>query len=111
MDRRRGERFDIISPVLASLTIVTPEVSTTHQVELLELGANGALVGSREPFEVRQGGWLAASLGGIPFSARVELMRVEPATSPDGRGRYLVALSFVGVAERDLTALKRFLGV
>jgi hypothetical protein len=111
MDRRRAERFEIISAVLASLTIVAPEISTTYAVELLEIGSNGALVAARESLEAGQEGWFSASLSAIPFSARVELVRVEPATLADGRGRYVMALSFRGMAARDLTALKRFLGV
>jgi hypothetical protein len=110
MDRRRAERFEIISAVLASLTIVAPEISTTYAVELLEIGSNGALIAAREPLQAGQEGWFSASLSAIPFSARVELVRVEPALV-DGSGRYLMALSFRGMAARDLTALKRFLGV
>lgn len=111
MDRRRAERFEILVPLLASLTLVAPEVSTTHQVELLELASSGALVATAEVFDAGQGGWLSATLGGYSFSARVDLLRVEIAARADGREWRLVAMKFAGVSERDSVVLRRFLGV
>jgi hypothetical protein len=111
MDRRRAERFEILVPLLATLTLVTPEVSTTHQVELLELASSGALLATVEALEAGQGGWLSASLEGYSFSARVDLLRVETAARADGRELRLVALKFAGVSGRDLVVLRRFLGV
>jgi len=111
MDRRRAERFEILVPLLATLTLLTPEVSTTHQVELLELASSGALLATVETIGAGQGGWLSARLGGHSFSARVDLLRVETAARADGRELRLVALKFAGVSERDLVVLRQFLGV
>lgn len=111
MDRRRAERFEILAPLLASLTLVTPEVSTTHQVELLELASTGALAATVESLPAGQGGWLSTALRGHSFSARVDLLRVEIAARADGRVRHVVAMRFAGLSERDLGVLRRFLGV
>lgn len=111
MDRRRAERFEILVPLLATLTLVAPDVSTTHRVELLELASSGALLATVEALEAGQGGWLSATLGGHSFSARVDLLRVETAARRDGHELRLVAIRFAGVAERDLVVLRRFLGV
>jgi hypothetical protein len=110
-DRRRGERFEVISPVLGSLTIETPIASDNYTVELVELGEGGALVASGGTVEAGQSGWFAAVFRGAPFSTRVDIRRVETRVDADGRPRQLIALRFADMAGEKAASLRRFLGL
>jgi PilZ domain-containing protein len=99
-DRRRVARAAITDTQLSVLTLPTP-------VRLLDISLGGVLFESSNAVDVGTRGTLRFNFGGAPFSADVQVQRIEPAGT-DRVGRYLIGAAFVALSRDDQQVIQRF---
>ena len=98
--RRRVARTAITDTELSLLTLPTP-------VRLLDISLSGVLFESANPVDVGTRGTLRFNFAGSPFSADVQVQRLEPARS-ERTGRYLIGAAFVALSRDDQQVIQRF---
>ena len=97
-ERRRHPRFPIESGEAAVLPVAL-------SVRILDISLSGVLVQSRQPAKPGERGRLRLDLGGMPFSADIEVRRVVPGGPADD---YRVGISFVGLSPEHRQMIQRF---
>ena len=74
-------------------------------VRILDISLSGVLVQARQPAKPGDRGRLRLDLGGMPFSADVEVRRVVTGGLPDD---YKVGIAFVGLSTEHRQTIQRF---
>lgn len=98
-DRRRVPRAAIADTELSVLAFPIP-------VRLLDISLGGVLLESSHAVELGTRGTLRFNIGGVPFSAVVEVQRLD---CQHGSGeRYTIGASFVGLSRQDQRVIERF---
>jgi hypothetical protein len=97
-ERRRHPRFPIESGEAAVLPVAL-------SVRILDISLSGVLVQARQSARPGDRGRLRLDLGGMPFSADVEVRRVVPGGLPDD---YKVGIAFVGLSSEHRQTIQRF---
>jgi hypothetical protein len=82
-------------------------VHSAESVRILDLSATGVLLHSQEPVVLRSKALLRLSVGGSPFAAEVEVMRVGPSwQTGDG---YRIAAQFLAITPNHRQFIERFI--
>ena len=82
-------------------------VHSAESVRVLDLSATGVLLQAQDAVTVRSKALLRLSVGGSPFAAEVEVMRVGPASFP-GEG-YRIAAQFLAITPNHRQLIERFI--
>ena len=99
-DRRRVARAVITDTELSVLTLPIP-------VRLLDISLSGVLFESSNAVQIGTLGTLRCNFGGSPFSAEVQVQRIEPSRA-DRTGRHLIGAAFVALSRDDQRVIQRF---
>jgi hypothetical protein len=99
-DRRRVARAVITDTELSVLTLPIP-------VRLLDISLSGVLFESSNAVDVGTRGTLRFNFAGSPFSADVQVQRLEPSGGLRA-GRYLIGAAFVALSRDDQQVIQRF---
>jgi hypothetical protein len=98
-ERRRSPRRIVEGQSLA--------VHSAESVRILDLSTTGVLLQAQDSVGVRSKALLRLSVGGAPFAAEVEVMRVGPAPAPaDG---YRIAAQFLAITPQHRQLIERFI--
>jgi hypothetical protein len=82
-------------------------VHSAESVRILDLSAAGVLLQAQGAVGVRSKALLRLSVGGSPFAAEIEVMRVGPAPQPsDG---YRIAAQFLVITPKHRQLIERFI--
>jgi c-di-GMP-binding flagellar brake protein YcgR len=82
-------------------------VHSAQSVRILDLSAAGVLLQAQDAVSVRSKALLRLSVGGSPFAAEIEVMRVGRAPHPsDG---YRIAAQFLAITPRHRQLIERFI--
>ena len=100
-DRRRVPRALIADTELSVLAFPMP-------VRLLDISLGGVLLESTHPVELGTRGTLRFNFGGVPFSADVQVERLDSTTSDSGADRFSIGASFVALSRQDQRVIERF---
>jgi len=109
-----GERGEHTPPVerrrhpRQRLPAVNLSLPATYNAEVLDISSGGALISTPGHVVKGQRGQLRALLEREPFSAIVEVLRVEPGTHGGTDTRNHVGLSFVSLDDNSRKTLNRF---
>lgn len=101
VERRRHARRPPASDVSISLP-------ATYNVEVLDIGSGGALLSTPGHVAVGQRAQLRTLLDREPFSAIVEVLRVEVGTRAGTERRNHVGLTFVSLDDNSRRTLQKF---
>jgi hypothetical protein len=101
-DERRRHRRQRPGP---DISINLP---ATYNAEVLDISSGGALISTPAHVSPGQRGQLRTLLEREPFSAIVEVLRVEAGTRSGGDRRNHVGLSFVSLDDNSRRTLSRF---
>jgi c-di-GMP-binding flagellar brake protein YcgR len=102
-EKRRYPRFAPIPGTRLS-------VPTVHDVEVADISQNGVLFWCRNPFHVGQRAQIRALLDREPFTASIEVVRLEQQEhSARTDRRHRVGARFVSVDDNSQRNLQRFL--
>lgn len=82
-------------------------VHAAESVRILDLSATGVLLHSQDLVGVRSKALLRLSVGGSPFAAEVEVMRVAPA--PQTGDGYRIAAHFLAITPNHRQLIERFI--
>ena len=82
-------------------------VHSAESVRILELSANGVLLQAQDAVGARSKALLRLSVGGSPFAAEIEVMRVGPA--PQASEGYRIAAQFLAITPRHRQLIERFI--
>ena len=80
-------------------------VHSAESVRVLDLSASGVLLQSRDAVDLRSKAMLRLSVGGSPFAAEIEVMRVAPAAT-DG---FRIAAQFLEITPKHRQLIERFI--
>ena len=82
-------------------------VHSAQSVRILDLSASGVLLQAQDAVGIHSKALLRLSVGGSPFAAEVEVMRVGPAPQPsDG---YRIAAQFLAITPSHRQLIERFI--
>jgi hypothetical protein len=82
-------------------------VHSAESVRILDLSATGVLLQAQDAVGVRSKALLRLSVGGSPFAAEIEVMRVGPAPQPSEGFR--IAAQFLAITPRHRQLIERFI--
>ena len=82
-------------------------VHSAESVRILDLSANGVLLQAQGAVGVRSKALLRLSVGGSPFAAEIEVMRVGPA--PQTSDGYRIAAQFLAITPKHRQLIERFI--
>ena len=82
-------------------------VHSAESVRILDLSANGVLLQAQGAVGVRSKALLRLSVGGSPFAAEIEVMRVGPA--PEQSDGYRIAAQFLAITPKHRQLIERFI--
>jgi len=77
-------------------------------VRLLDISLGGVLLESAHPVERGTRGTLRFNFGGVPFSADVQVERVDPTQSSNGVEKFSIGAAFVSLSRQDQQVIERF---
>jgi hypothetical protein len=97
-ERRRHPRFEIESGEAAVLPVAL-------SVRILDISLAGVLVQARQAAKEGDRGRLRLDLGGMPFTADVEVKRVVSGGAADN---YKIGIAFVGLSSEHRQMIQRF---
>ena len=97
-ERRRAPRYDVAGDQLAVLPV-------SMSVRVLDISLSGVLLESRQPAKEGSRARLRLNVGGVPFSADVEIRRV---TSTGVQGSHQLGAMFVDLAQELKQIITRF---
>lgn len=100
-ERRRHSRHRPAAGIALNLP-------ATYNAEVLDISSGGALISTPGPVAVGQRGQLRTLLEREPFSAIVEVLRVELGTRAGAERRNHVGLGFVSLDDNSRRTLNRF---
>jgi PilZ domain-containing protein len=100
IERRRLPRFDTQIAAVALLP-------SAMNVRVREIGVHGVLLQGSEAVPVGTAGSLRITLGGVPFTADVQVRRVGPSRAGSGLG-YEIAAAFVAIRPEHRQLIERF---
>lgn len=100
-DRRRAPRAVIVDTELSVLAF-------PMQVRLLDISLDGVLLESSHAVEPGTRGTLRFNFGGVPFSADVQVERLDVTRSDAGAERFSIGASFVALSRQDQRVIERF---
>jgi len=100
-ERRRIPRAVIADTELSILAFPIP-------VRMLDISLGGVLLESSHPVEVGARGTLRFNFSGVPFSADVEVERLDASRSDAGAERFTIGASFVALSRQDQRVIERF---
>ncbi|HWI20386.1 MAG TPA: PilZ domain-containing protein [Vicinamibacterales bacterium] len=100
-DRRRVPRAVISDTELSVLAFPMP-------VRLLDISLAGVLLESSHPVDLGTRGTLRFDFGGVPFSADVQVERVDRSFSQAGAQRFAIGAAFVALSHQDQRVIERF---
>jgi hypothetical protein len=100
-DRRRVPRAVIADTELSVLAFPMP-------VRLLDISLGGVLLESSHPVELGTRGTLRFNFGGEPFSADVQVERLDTMRGHAGADRFSIGASFVALSRQDQRVIERF---
>jgi PilZ domain len=103
VDRRKYARRALVGEE------VRLEVPIAVDADLLDLSSGGALVSTTAPLKPGQRALLQIVLDREPFTAWLDVKRVDTGTQTSREHRYHVAGEFVGLDSKSIATLKRFL--
>jgi hypothetical protein len=103
VDRRKFPRRALVGEE------VRLEVPVAVDADLLDLSSGGALVSTTAPLRPGQRALLQIVLDREPFTAWLDVKRVDTGTQTAREHRYHVAGEFVSLDTKSSAALKRFL--
>jgi hypothetical protein len=98
-ERRRSARKTVEGHSMA--------VHSVESVRVLDLSATGVLLQAQDAVGVRSKALLRLSVGGSPFAAEIEVMRIAPAPQP-GDG-YRIAAQFLAITPNHRQLIERFI--
>ena len=78
------------------------------QVRLLDISLDGVLLESSHAVEPGTRGTLRFNFGGVPFSADVQVERLDVTRSDTGAERFSIGASFVAPSRQDQRVIERF---
>jgi hypothetical protein len=82
-------------------------VHAAESVRILDMSASGVLLQTQGVVDIRSKALLRLSVGGSPFAAEIEVMRVGPAPQPsDG---YRIAAQFLAITPKHRQLIERFI--
>jgi hypothetical protein len=82
-------------------------VHAAESVRILDMSASGVLLQTQGVVDIRSKALLRLSVGGSPFAAEIEVMRVGPAPQPsDG---YRIAAQFLAITPKHRQLVERFI--
>jgi len=82
-------------------------VHAAESVRILDMSASGVLLQTQGVEDIRSKALLRLSVGGSPFAAEIEVMRVGPAPQPsDG---YRIAAQFLAITPKHRQLVERFI--
>ena len=82
-------------------------VHSAETVRVLDLSATGVLLQAQDAVGLRSKALLRLSVGGSPFAAEVEVMRVGPA--PQSSEGYRIAAQFLAITPNHRQLIERFI--
>ena len=82
-------------------------VHSAESVRILEMSATGVLLQARDAVGVRAKALLRLSVGGSPFAAEIEVMRVGRAPQPSEG--YRIAAQFLAITPKHRQLIERFI--
>ena len=82
-------------------------VHSAESVRILEVSATGVLLQAQDAVGVRSKALLRLSVGGSPFAAEIEVMRVGPSSRPSEG--YRIAAQFLAITPRHRQLIERFI--
>jgi len=82
-------------------------VHSAQSVRILDLSASGVLLQAQDAVGVHAKALLRLSVGGSPFAAEVEVMRVGPAPQPSEG--YRIAAQFLEITPNHRQLIERFI--
>src|SRR5262245_60869546 len=97
-ERRRAPRFEVQTEEMAVLPV-------TRSVRILDISLSGVLLESAHAARVGTRGRLLMELAGMPFSADVEVRRVQSSTAND---RHRIGAMFMGLSAEHQHMISRF---
>ena len=77
-------------------------------VRLLDISLGGVLLESTHPVELGTRGTLRFNFGGVPFTADVQVERLDNTRGDSGHDRYSIGASFVALSRQDQRVIERF---
>ena len=77
-------------------------------VRLLDISLGGVLLESTHPVELGTRGTLRFNFGGVPFTADVQVERLDTTRGDGGSDRYSIGASFVALSRQDQRVIERF---
>jgi hypothetical protein len=98
-ERRRSPRKTVDGHSMA--------VHSAESVRVLDMSATGVLLQAQGAVSVRSTALLRLSVGGSPFAAQVEVMRVGPAPQPSEG--YRIAAQFREITPKHRQLIERFI--
>jgi c-di-GMP-binding flagellar brake protein YcgR len=98
-ERRRSPRRDVAGELAF--------VPTTLNVRVYDISTGGVMLGAAGRIEPGLLGRLRLNLGGTPFTADVQILRV--ADAPDADGRYLAGTRFLNLDPAHQQLIERFM--
>ena len=82
-------------------------VHSAQSVRILDLSATGVLLQAQDAVSLRSKALLRLSMGGSPFAAEIEVMRVGPAPQPSEG--YRIAAQFLVITPKHRQLIERFI--
>ena len=82
-------------------------VHSAESVRILDLSATGVLLQAQDAVGVRSKALLRLSVGGSPFAAEIEVMRV--GLAPQASEGYRIAAQFLAITPRHRQLIERFI--
>ena len=82
-------------------------VHSAESVRVLELSASGVLLQAQDAVGIHSKALLRLSVGGSPFAAEIEVMRV--ALAPEPSEGYRIAAQFLAITPKHRQLIERFI--